>query len=209
MGYWHSEENRVSIPVHEPGLPKWAWCLVANIRRAGFPNAGPLDSHGGTKHFAPGARVYVFPVHWDGWWDRGPVLGKQKGSRRYVRKVIGWEWLENFRCKRVYSPTVISWMMGARSEIRNYGSHSPYSSGDWLDGWGDVYDYEHGQSDLVRGEIERIVRYYRDGTAARLIAEREAHREGTIEKLGVQGDHLVKSGRTSEESAPARRRSPS
>ena len=106
--HWHDRENRVSIPAHEPDLPKWAWCLVANIRKEGFPGAGPLNSRGGTKHFAPGARVYVFPDYRTGWWDRGPVVGKEKGSGRYGRKVMDWKWLENFRCKRVYSPTVIS-----------------------------------------------------------------------------------------------------
>ena len=182
-----TEPDNPSVPATEPGLPRWAWCLIANIRREGFPNAGPLDSRGGTKHFAPGARVYVFPVPWDGWWDRGPVLGKEKGSGRYVRKVMGWERLENFRCKRVYSPTIISWMMGARSEKRNHGNHYPYSSGDWLDGWGDVYDYRHGRSDQVRDEIERVVKYYRDGSAARVIAERKAYREQTLERLRSQG----------------------
>ena len=175
--HWHDWENRVSIPAHEPDLPKWAWCLVANIRKEGFLDAGPLDSRGGTKHFAPGARVYVFPVRWDGWWDRGPVLGKEKGSGRYVRKVMGWEWLENFRCKRVYSPTVISWMMGARSEIRNFGS--PYDEhGDWIEGWGWPGDKE---------QIKGIVKFYRDGSAARLQAEWRAHKEETNARLRARG----------------------
>ena len=174
--HWHDRENRVSIPAHEPNLPRWVWCLVANIRKEGFPDAGPLDSRGGTKHFAPGARVYVFPVRWDGWWARGPVLGKETGSGRYVRKVMGWEWLENFRCKRVYSPTVISWMMGVRSEIRNYGS--PYSHGDWIEGWSCPEDKE---------EIEEIVRFYRDGSAARLQAEWKAQKEKTNASLRARG----------------------
>lgn len=184
---WHIDENRVSIPAREPDLPRWAWCLVANIRREGFPDAGPLDNRGGTKHFAPGAKVYVFPVSWDGWWDRGPVLGKEKGSGRYVRKVMGWEWLENFRCKRVYSPTVISWMMGMRSEILNYGNHGPYCSGDWLEGWGWPEAYRRGDDHLIREEIERIVRYYRDGSAAQMLAEREAYKEETHARLKAQG----------------------
>ncbi|MBQ3300998.1 MAG: hypothetical protein IJH04_02380 [Eggerthellaceae bacterium] len=150
---------------------------MANIRKEGFLDAGPLDSRGGTKHFAPGARVYVFPVRWDGWWDRGPVLGKEKGSGRYVRKVMGWEWLENFRCKRVYSPTVISWMMGARSEIRNFGS--PYDEhGDWIEGWGWPGDKE---------QIKGIVKFYRDGSAARLQAEWRAHKEETNARLRARG----------------------
>ena len=184
--HWHDWENRVSIPAHEPNLPRWAWCLVANIRKEGFPDSGPLNSRGGTKHFAPGARVYVFPVRWDGWWDRGPVLGKEKGSGRYVRKVMGWEWLENFRCKRVYSPTVISWMMGARSEIRNFGS--PYTEhGDWIEGWGWPGDYEHGSGLDVKEQIENIVRFYRDGSAARLQAEWRAHDEERKAGLRARG----------------------
>ena len=143
--HWHDRENRVSIPAHEPDLPKWAWCLVANIRKEGFPGAGPLNSRGGTKHFAP----------------RGPVVGKEKGSGRYVRKVMDWKWLENFRCKRVYSPTVISRMMGARSEIKNF--ESPYTKhGDWIEGWGCPEDYEGGGAPYIREEIEETVRIFQE-----------------------------------------------
>ena len=183
--HWHDEDNRVSIPAHEPDLPRWAWCLVANIRREGFPDAGPLNSRGGTKHFAPGARVYVFPVDWDGWWDRGPVLGREKGSGRYIRKVMSWEWLENFRCKRVYSPTVISWMMGARSEIKNFGN--PYDNGDWIEGWGWPEAYRRGDGHIIKEEIEDIVRFYRDGSAARMLAGRRAHEEKTKAELRARG----------------------
>ena len=185
MDYWHSEENRISIPAHEPDLPKWVWCLVANIRKEGFPDSGPLDSRGGTKHFAPGARVYVLPVRWDGWWDRGPVIGKKKGSRRYVRKIIGWEWLENFRCKRIYSPTVISWMMGVRSEIKNYGG--PYPYGDWIDGWGVPDNYVLGNANYVRKEIQEIVDLYRGGITERLRAEELAYKEKTKARLKERG----------------------
>lgn len=56
--------DNISIPACEPDLPKWIWCLVANVAEY------PRDDHfnvmkmprRGTKHFAPGARVYVYPV---------------------------------------------------------------------------------------------------------------------------------------------------
>lgn len=108
-----------SIPAAEPDLPKWIWCLVANVRDY------PVDElfnvikkeRRGTKHFAPGARVYVYPVQWGDGWDRIVVVGRKKGTRRLVRKVIPGSMLEDFRLKRVYSPTVISWMCGTRFRL--------------------------------------------------------------------------------------------
>lgn len=183
--HWHDRDNRISIPSHEPDLPRWAWALVANIRREGFPDAGPLNNRGGTKHFAPGARVYVLPVRWDGWWERGPVIGKLKGSNRYVRKVMSWDWLENFRCKRVYSPAVISWMMGARSEIKNCGC--PYDHGIEIDGWSTVDAYKTGNGDFDRAEIEEIVELYHQGMLEKCQARRKAWKEENLAWLRARG----------------------
>ena len=117
-----TESMCVSIPAHEH-LPKSIWCLVANVKHGGDPEAtSPEGRRGGTKHFPPGGRVYVVTAWWSGAPDgRIPVVGKEKGTRRYVRKVISCVHLEHFRVKRVYSPTVISWIIGQRSWIGNCG----------------------------------------------------------------------------------------
>ena len=59
----------------------------------------------GAKHFASGWHVWVAESSW--LWDgRVTVVGKRKGTHRYIRKVMDLRLLENFRAKRIYSPTV-------------------------------------------------------------------------------------------------------
>ena len=129
-----------SIPAQEPDLPRWLWGVVANVREypAGMPKDQAETRRKGTKHLAPGTLVWVMEPSW-GWFDRMTVVGKEKGTHRYVRKVMGAEYLEHFRVKRTYSPTIISWMRGARSELINHGDcGSSGSRGEHLEGaWWD------------------------------------------------------------------------
>ena len=146
--------DNISIPACEPDLPKWIWCLVANVAEY------PRDDHFNvmkmlrrdTKHFTPGARVYVYPVQWGDGWERMVVVGKERGTHRYVRKVILGAMLEDFRLKKVYSPTIISWMCGERSWIKNHGNHLPCSLGDTFQGW--------TQSKTDKETIEKMVDSY-------------------------------------------------
>ena len=143
--------NPASIPAVESDLPKWIWCLVANVREY------PVDDffnvvekkRRGTKHFGPGTRVYVYPVQWGDGWERMVVVGRKKGSRRLIRKIIDGYMLEDFRLKKVYSPTVISWMCGKRFErIKNRGS--AYGGDEFTyGGWDDT--------ERSRSEIEEMV----------------------------------------------------
>ena len=116
-----------SIPAQEPDLPKWIWGVAANVKayRNGV-DLGQLEgARSGAKHFASGSHVWVAESSW--LWDgRVTVVGKRKGTHRYIRKVMDLRLLENFRAKRIYSPTVISWMRGERSMIPNYGDSGRY-----------------------------------------------------------------------------------
>ena len=90
-------DNPASIPTIEPDLPKWIWCLVANVREY------PVDDffnvvekkRRGTKHFGPGTRVFVYPVQWGDGWERMVVVGRKKGSRRLIRKIVDGDMLES------------------------------------------------------------------------------------------------------------------
>ena len=141
------EEDLASIPAHEDDLPKWIWCLVANVKDR---DTKTYDGRGGTKHFAPGTRVYMYQPRWS--WDGAyPVVGKKKGTHQIIRKVMCEDDLENFRVKRVYSPTIISWMIGKRSErILNY-SDSNCRFGESFKGWGNTPE--------DRKEIEQLARW--------------------------------------------------
>jgi len=138
---------------YERGTPRWIWCLVANVRER------PVDElfsvcekdRRGTKHFAPGTRVYVYPVQWGDGWERLVVVGKKRGTHRYIRKVMPGSMLESFRLKKVYSPTVINWMCGKGTEIPNHGH--PWGPGITFEGWDD--------SAQAKNTIESMVDSYR------------------------------------------------
>ena len=151
------DEEAISIPAIEPDLPKWIWCLVATVRE--YPSDALYrdvkTERRGTKHFAPGTRVYVYPVQWGDGWDWMVVVGKKRGTHRYVRKVMWGASLDNFRLKKVYSPTIISWMCGKRSEIRNHGNRIPYSFGDWFTGWGN----SDGDRETIASMVDSWERY--------------------------------------------------
>jgi hypothetical protein len=62
----------------------------------------------GSKHFAPGARIYLRRVM--GYPDDVPdleVVGRHRATHRYVRMIIRASWLENWRTDLVYSPQAI------------------------------------------------------------------------------------------------------
>lgn len=146
------KNGRVSIPAVEPDLPRWIWCLVANVRDY------PVDvffnvvetKRRGTKHFGPGTRVYVYPIQWGDGWERVMVIGRKRGTRRLIRKIMAGDMLDNYRLKKVYSPTVISWMCGKRFELIKNRANEPWG-GDELPygGWDDT--------EKSRREIEEMV----------------------------------------------------
>jgi len=87
------------------------WCVVANI----------VDEHlfgenkeikRGTKHFSKGAKVYCFPPLWGDGYEKIQVIGHHRASHRYVKMVVAFKYLTNWRVKLVYSPFVISQMKG-------------------------------------------------------------------------------------------------
>ena len=145
-----------SIPSVEPDLPEWIWCLVANVRDC------PVDSlfndvkteRRGTKHVAPKTRVYVYPIQWGDGWERVVVIGRKKGSHRLIRKVMAGDMLDNYRLKKVYSPTVISWMCGKRFELIRNRANEPWGGDEFpYGGWDD--------SERSRKEIEQMVDSWR------------------------------------------------
>jgi hypothetical protein len=87
--------------------PEPVWCVVANVVYERNYGPGGLEKRRGTKHFAAGAKVYCVQFFWDGGDDNVEVVGRHRGSQRYVKMVIRTEWLTNYRVELVYSPAVI------------------------------------------------------------------------------------------------------
>ncbi|WP_433334242.1 hypothetical protein [Spirillospora sp. CA-294931] len=81
-----------------------AWCLVANVA----PEV-PFrpETRRVSRPFAPSAKVWILPPRWGDGNDEVIVVGRQKGSRRYVRTVLPRRRLTGFRVRGVYSPAVL------------------------------------------------------------------------------------------------------
>lgn len=86
--------------------PKAIWCVVANAKRE-HPLGESGELRNGTKHFAPGAKLYCFPALWGDGYERVKVIGRHRGSHRFVTMIVPAKWLERWRAELVYSPYLI------------------------------------------------------------------------------------------------------
>lgn len=84
------------------------WCLVANVRK--FTRHGPnkIEVQLGTKHFSGGTKVYCFPPERGDWYNRIGVIGRHRGSKKFVKMVLSNWHLTNWRAKVVYDPQVVA-----------------------------------------------------------------------------------------------------
>jgi hypothetical protein len=79
---------------------------VANIVQERAFGPGGQETKRGTKHFRPGAKVYV--IDWfPGMCENIVVIGQHRRSRSYIKVVTRADWIENLRVKLAYSPKVI------------------------------------------------------------------------------------------------------
>ncbi|MFF5075826.1 hypothetical protein ACFY36_02160 [Actinoplanes sp. NPDC000266] len=101
-----------------------AWGVVANVSREILVRQSGRKRPG-TRHFVPGARVWVLAVGADGGEQRY-VVGTRRntGGRRLIRLVMDTEYLVNYRVKPIYSPAVYA-SMGQPME---FGEPRPYES---------------------------------------------------------------------------------
>ncbi|MER5867517.1 hypothetical protein [Kitasatospora sp. NPDC002040] len=80
--------------------------IAANIVQHTTQGHGGSEVRRGTKHFAPGTKVWVLPQRWD-WSDRLYVVGRHRGRfNRYIAIVMRTDRLENLRVRGVYSPAL-------------------------------------------------------------------------------------------------------
>ncbi len=88
------------------------WCPVASMRTERPYGPGGQETRRGSKHFKPGAKLYL--SHVLSWLERGAkrdvqvyVVGRHRGSHRYVTMAVSASWLTHWRVEMVYSPHVI------------------------------------------------------------------------------------------------------
>ncbi|KAB2853463.1 MAG: hypothetical protein F9K46_18305 [Anaerolineae bacterium] len=84
------------------------WCLVANVRAEIPYGPGGKETRRGTKQFYAGAKVFCFPVIWGDGYENIMVIGRHRSTHRYIKMIVHWKKLTNWRAELVYSPYIIS-----------------------------------------------------------------------------------------------------
>ena len=103
------ESREEAPPGRQPGP---VWCVVANVVAERPYGEGGKETRRGTKHFAPGARLYCLPPLWGDGYEKINVVGRHRGSHRYVTMVVRSRWLTNWRAALVHSPHVVAALAG-------------------------------------------------------------------------------------------------
>lgn len=97
-----------SIESEAPAAPiESYWTAVGNIIRERPYGPGGAETRFGTKHFTPGAKVYI--IDWyAGMCQRIVVVGLHRKSKRWITLAIDVRLVVNLRPKVCYDPTVIA-----------------------------------------------------------------------------------------------------
>ena len=82
------------------------WCLVGNIVDDN-PKGESKEIVHGTKRFSPGSKVYCMTPQWGDGYESVVVVGRARGSKRFITIVQRTSNISNWRAKQVYSPEVI------------------------------------------------------------------------------------------------------
>ncbi len=67
---------------------------------------GGAETRRGTRHFAPGAKVFVYAFFWGMAGESVTVMGRHRKSHRFIQLSMSAKHLANWRAELVYSPTV-------------------------------------------------------------------------------------------------------
>ncbi|GAA4930869.1 hypothetical protein [Actinoplanes utahensis] len=88
------------------------WGVAANVSHDVFTRQRTDTKRPGTRHFVPGAKVWVLPTMWGDGGEQRYVVGTRRGTggRRLIRLVMNTAYLVNFRVKPVHSPAVYAAM---------------------------------------------------------------------------------------------------
>lgn len=85
---------------------EWRWCLVGNIvEKHEFGEEHELKY--GTKHFRPGAKVFINPVYGGMGHKHILVIGVPRHMKNYIEVVIRRKFVCDFRVQKVYKPAVL------------------------------------------------------------------------------------------------------
>ncbi|TGE20911.1 hypothetical protein [Hymenobacter metallicola] len=89
------------------GVSESYWTAVGNIVRERPYGPGGAEIRFGTKHFAPGAKVYI--INWyAGMCQSIIVVGMHRKSKRFITLALDVRLVENLRPQVCYNPAVIA-----------------------------------------------------------------------------------------------------
>lgn len=94
------------------------WCLIGNVVE-NHEYGEEKEIKTGSKHFRPGAKVYIAPANWGDGYENVIVIGCPRHGKRYIEVVMRSELIRNFRAGKVYAPAVLKMM--EESEYRWWG----------------------------------------------------------------------------------------
>lgn len=84
---------------------EFEWCIVGNIVDKHHWGTEKIIKHG-TKHFAPGTKVYCLPEFGGMAHEKMRVIGKPRKRFRRINIVIPTKMITNFRVQKVYHPKI-------------------------------------------------------------------------------------------------------
>ena len=161
----------------EPVEP--VWCIAANIVRERPYGPGGKETRRGTKHFLPGAKVYIVDFFWGSGGESVTVVGHHRKSHRYITIVIRSQWLVNWRAELVYSPHVIK-------EVLAHEAYRPFPT--WFERteigqlWAALRtkdENEWASSERAKDKVESIIedmkQWYESARTIQLPVTRPSH----------------------------------
>ncbi len=116
--------SRQSRADSESAEPETAWCVAANVVMEREYGPGGAEKRSGTKHFPAGSKVYLLSHFWGMGGERVTVVGRHRGSHRYVAMTISSKLLANRRAELVYSPHIVN-LLKTRGEYCKYSEGKP------------------------------------------------------------------------------------
>jgi hypothetical protein len=93
-------------PEHPSASELNVWAAVGNIKPTRKWGPDGAEERSGTKHFRPGAKVFVIDAFWGSGASTVTVIGQHRKSRRFLCLHMPARHIENPRPKPVYSPAV-------------------------------------------------------------------------------------------------------
>lgn len=135
------ESQQIKLPKKDQ--PEWVWGLVGNIVDE-HPYGKDKKIVRGTKRFKPGTKVYCLRSQWGDGYESVPVIGRNRKGK-LIEIIMRRDHIENFRLKRVFSPSVIEMMNRHTDDDCCHGRKR------WFEGW--------GNGDEDRREIKQYLRW--------------------------------------------------